>query len=255
MSKLLLFDVDGTLAESSQMINEKMREMLILKKEQGYHIGIVGGGKIDKVLTQLNGVAMNYYFTECGCVHHVLKDGNTMSNCISLVNQLSLKYTKNLRDHNLYPHINKLVKQCLHFLSKVDYTISGHFVDLREGIIYISLIGMTATLEEREMFKKIDLEHKYREKLINILKQDLMEMDIKDKISVYEGGQVGIAIFPREYDKVQVLSEITEKYEQIHYFGDKYEENGNDSIIINDPSVIGHPVSSPEYTIDILSDM
>ena len=51
-----------------------------------------------------------------------------------------------------------------------------------------------------------------------------MEMDIKDKISVYEGGQVGIAIFPREYDKVQVLSEITEKYEQIHYFGDKYEE-------------------------------
>ena len=146
MSKLLLFDVDGTLAESSQMINEKMREMLILKKEQGYHIGIVGGGKIGKVLTQLNGVAMNYYFTECGCVHHVLKDGNTMSNCISLVNQLSLKYTKNLRDHNLYPHINKLVKQCLHFLSKVDYTISGHFVDLREGIIYISLIGMTATL-------------------------------------------------------------------------------------------------------------
>ena len=62
MSKLILFDVDGTLAESSQMINEKMREMLILKKEQGYHIGIVGGGKIDKVLTQLNGVAMNYYF-------------------------------------------------------------------------------------------------------------------------------------------------------------------------------------------------
>jgi len=31
MKDLLLFDVDGTLAESSQMINDKMRDMLITK--------------------------------------------------------------------------------------------------------------------------------------------------------------------------------------------------------------------------------
>ena len=255
MNKLILFDVDGTLAESGQMINDEMRDMLISKKTQGYEIGVVGGGKIDKVLNQLNGVSMSHYFTECGCVYHVIKDGNTSSNSISLVNQLSLKYTKNIRDHELYPQINKLVKRCLQFLSKVDYIISGHFIDLRNGIIYVSLIGMTATLKEREVFKILDAEHEYRKRLIYALKQDLIKMGIIDKICVYEGGQVGIAIFPREYDKVQVLPEVLEKYEEIHYFGDKYEENGNDSIIINDPSVHGHPVFSPQTTLHILSTM
>ena len=255
MSKLILFDVDGTLAESGQMINDEMRDMLISKKTQGYDIGVVGGGKIDKVLNQLNGVSMSHYFTECGCVYHVVKDGNTTSNSISLVNQLSLKYTKNIRDHELYPQINNLVKQCLRFLSEVDYMITGHFVDLRNGIIYISLIGMNATLKEREMFKSLDKIKKFRTNLIHMLKQELIEMGVKDKVSVYEGGQVGIAIFPREYDKVQVLPEVVEKYEEIHYFGDKYEENGNDSIIINDPAVHGHPVSSPQNTLNILSTM
>ena len=255
MSKLILLDVDGTLAESGQMINDEMRDMLISKKTQGYEIGVVGGGKIDKVLNQLNGVSMNHYFTECGCVYHVVKDSNTSSNSISLVNQLSLKYTKNIRHHEVYPQINNLVKQCLRFLSEVDYMITGHFVDLRNGIIYISLIGMNATLKEREMFKSLDKINNFRTNLIHMLKQELIEMGVKDKISVYEGGQVGIAIFPREYDKVQVLPEVVEKYEEIHYFGDKYEENGNDSIIINDPAVHGHPVSSPQNTLNILSTM
>ena len=55
-----------------------------------------------------------------------------------------------------FPQINNLVKQCLRFLSEVDYMITGHFVDLRNGIIYISLIGMNATFKEREMFKSLD---------------------------------------------------------------------------------------------------
>jgi hydroxymethylpyrimidine pyrophosphatase-like HAD family hydrolase len=254
MKDLLLFDVDGTLAESSQMINDKMRDMLITKKSQGYDIGVVGGGKIDKVLCQLNGVSMNHYFTECGCIYHIIKD-DSPSNNISLVNQLSTIHKKNIRDHELYPQINKLVKQCLHFLSKVDYTISGHFVDLRCGILYISLIGMSATLDEREVFKKLDSEHSYRKKIISILKDDLMEMGISDRVSVYEGGQVGISIFPSEYDKVQVIPEVTHKYDKIHYFGDKYEDNGNDQLIINHSSIIGHPVDTPQDTIDILSSM
>ena len=255
MSKLILFDVDGTIAESSQMIKDDMRDMLILKKQQGYDIGVVGGGQINKVLTQLNGVSMNHYFTECGCVYHVPKDGDTCCNSISLVNQLSLKYKKNIRDHELYPQINKLVKRFLHFLSKVDYTISGHFVDLRDGIIYVSLVGMNATLKEREMFMTLNNIHNYREKIINILKDDLEKMGISDKIAVYEGGQVGIAIFPIEYDKIQVIPEMTGKYKEIHYFGDKHQENGNDSLIIKSPSVIGHPISSPEDTLKILSLM
>ena len=106
MKDLLLFDVDGTLAESSQMINDNMRDMLITKKSQGYDIGVVGGGKIDKVLCQLNGVSMNHYFTECGCIYHIIKHDDP-SNNISLVNQLSTIYKKNIRDHELYPQINK----------------------------------------------------------------------------------------------------------------------------------------------------
>ena len=52
----------------------------------------------------------------------------------------------------------------------------------------------------------------------------------------------------------QILPEVLEKYEEIHIL-ETNTENGNDSIIINDPSVHGHPVFSPQTTLNILSTM
>lgn len=240
---IFLFDVDGTLAESGQEISISMRSRLQNLLAKGVHIGIVGGGKLEKILQQIGDVKFHHYFSECGCVYHkqIANDDDKLL--------LEKVYCKNIREHSLYPSINILIKETLFFLSQVKYTLTGNFVDLRNGIIYISLIGMSATNDERTSFIALDGEHNYRMQLIELLHNKAIELDIISQIDIVEGGSVGIAIYPKEYDKVQVLGFVTDKYKQIHYFGDKYRMHGNDYKIIFHPSVVGHCIDSPNDTL------
>lgn len=240
MRKLILFDIDGTIAESSQSVSPKMISKINEKIEAGYDIGIVGGGTFEKASSQLGTLKITHYFTECGCVYHTRNSYGSIYNV----------YKKNIRQHDLYPQINLLVKEALKFIAKVDYEITGHFIDLRNGIIYISLIGMSATLEERAKFIELNNIHNYRKKLINILKNKAWELKIENEVVIAEGGTVGIGIYPKEYDKVQVMEVIKPYgYEEIHYFGDKFEEDGNDYHLLNHTDIIAHRVNSVEDTL------
>ena len=136
-------------------------------------------------------------------------------------------------------------------MSKVDYTLSGNFIDLRNGMLYISLIGMSATNEERQYFIEKNNKNNYRKQLLNILLKKAKELGIQDEVTICEGGTVGLAIYPFENDKIQVLEHLQD-YKEIHYFGDKYEENGNDYNIINDSRTIGYPIDNLQMTKDIL---
>lgn len=236
MVKLFLFDVDGTIVDSGCEIDNNMAKKINKLKHNGHDIGIVGGGKLDKILKQMNDkVYFKYYFTECGCVYYKNQSDNLID--------LKHVYSKDIRNHELYPYINILIKTSLGFLSQVDYTITGNFIDLRTGVVYISLIGMSANEEERSYFKDYDRTYKIRENLINLLKNKSKELKIEEKISIVEGGSVGIALYPVEWDKVQVLPYLSE-YDEIHYFGDKYEPGGNDYNIINHASVKGHRINN-----------
>lgn len=250
--KLLLFDVDGTLAESGEEINDDMIKILKLFTPEKYQLGIVGGGKLDKILTQFNNkVFFDHYFNECGCIYNKNKKNNRQS--IDLTNI----YQKDIRKHSQYSNINILIKTTLQFLSTVKYDLTGHFVDLRSGIIYISLIGMAATQQERKEFLDQDQIHNYRETLLKLLINKEQELN-KDhqKIDIVYGGSVGISIYPSEYDKVQVLQHLDiNKYEEIHYFGDKYLENGNDYQLLNSSLVIGHPIDYLEDTQKELQEL
>jgi HAD superfamily hydrolase (TIGR01484 family) len=246
MNKLFLFDVDGTIVESGQKITDETSNILNEIKKNGYEIGIVGGGKLDKILEQMdNKIYFNHYFTECGCVYY--------KNNLSESNDLVEIYKRNIRNHPLYKDINILIKYCLKYLSNVDYTITGNFIDLRNGIIYVSLIGLNATYEERTYFIELDNKCNYRKNLIETLKYITYKLNISNKIDIVEGGSVGIAIYPSEYDKVQVLDMFnTKDYDIIYYFGDKCEPNGNDYKILNDNRLIGISVNNYKDTINEL---
>ena len=111
---------------------------------------------------------------------------------------------------------------------------------------------MQANDEEREYFKAIDEKESIRKNLLLILQNKAKEYKIDHQIRITYGGSVGIAIYPKEYDKVQILDDLTLSYEKIIYFGDRYLENGNDNIIINDSRVTGHKIDSIEETFNIL---
>lgn len=243
MNKILLFDLDGTLAESGQCLDSEIINLLWNLKND-YHLGIVGGGRYEKIIEQVNEKKLfDYIFSECGCVYHKLSD---------------YKYEKikekNIRDHELYPKINVLIKTALLFISNVDYTITGHFIDLRIGIIYISLIGMNANQNEREYFINLDNNLGLRQELLTILNNKSKELGIQDRIKILEGGSVGIGIYPSECGKIQVLDYLTQ-YSDISYFGDKYTKNGNDYDIITSTKIKGYPVNGVDDTKKILFEL
>jgi phosphomannomutase len=259
--------VDGTLVDSGQAITTEMAKTLTnLQKKENVEIGIVGGGKLDKIIQQMDKqIFFNHYFTECGCVYHKntentnaenknTENKNTENKNIENTNaNLTPIYTKNIRDHKLYKPINTLIKHCLEYISKVDYKITGHFIDLRNGIIYVSLIGLTANQEERKEYMELDKQYHYRSKLLESLKLQANNLGINNQIAIVEGGSVGIAIYPSEWDKIQILDYFhTDKYEKIYYFGDKYEPNGNDYQILNHSRIKGFPVNHYQDTIQYL---
>lgn len=244
MRNLILFDVDGTICNSGQIITESMVN-LINQVSENYEIGIVGGGTYEKILIQLNKqVEPLYIFSECGSVFYKL-----------INNEYKLIYKNNLRNEKEYLLINKLIKISLEFIAKQEYLISGNFIDLRNGLIYISLVGMSATEEERNSFLILDKEYNYRLILLNILKNESVKMKINETIDIVLGGSVGIAIYPKKWNKTQVLEHIDNNYENIYYFGDKYEKNGNDYELINHERVIGKPVNNINETMEILKDL
>lgn len=250
MKTLLLFDVDGTLVESGEKIDKEMSDILNKLKDKNYELGIVGGGKLEKILQQLDDkILFKHYFSECGCVYHV-------NNNITEKLWLEEIYMKNIRYHPEYNNINILIKTTLKYLSEVDYTLSGHFIDLRNGIIYISLIGMNATQEERKYYMEREKIRNYRLELINILKEKAKELRCEKNISILLGGNVGIALYPNDYDKEQVLEHINiNNYKEIYFFGDKYLEDGNDYKLLNNKNIIGKNIDTIEDTKKILNEL
>lgn len=114
---------------------------------------------------------------------------------------------------------------------------------------------MTATHEERSVFIELDRSRNYRKELIAILKETAQEIGILDDVVISEGGMVGIGLYPNEFDKVQVVEYIQDAYDEIHYFGDKYESDGNDYHLLHHESVIGHKVDCVEDTLQYLEKL
>ena len=239
MMRIFLFDVDGTLVESGEKISGEMVKILTELSIYG-DLGIVGGGTYNKISNQLGDEALKlfkYVFAESGSSYY--KDG-------------ILLHQNDIRTHPSYTLINRLKKVALRYLSGLEgYELSGTILDQRSGLLYISLIGMQATPSERKNFIQLDSVHNYRTTLLSILKKDAGN---DDSLEITLGGSVGIGIYPKEWNKGQVLKYISE-YDTIYYFGDKYLPNGNDYPLLFNDRVNGICVDNPEMTIDKISTL
>lgn len=237
---LLLFDVDGTIALSGQKIHRFIRNILnVLAKNEKYDLGIVGGGTFEKILSQIEDVPFQYIFSECGSVYHLQKE-----------NGYELQYQNMFLNHETFSKTHFLIKKSLEYISEIMTTTSGHFVDVRQGLIYISLIGLQATQLQREEFCLLDMEHQYRQQLLLYLKDISKQNGTEDTLQITIGGRTGIAIYPKEWNKTQVLQHLPiDNYEIIYYYGDKYEKDGNDHDLIHHPNITGIKVNDPEDTL------
>ena len=117
---------------------------------------------------------------------------------------------------------------------------------------------MQANEEERANFIEEDKKYYYREKILYVLQNEAESMNIYKDVDILLGGSVGIAIYPKEWNKVQIIENGTinkKDYDKIYYFGDKYDLNGNDYQLLHHPDVIGVKVDTLDDTIRELKEI
>lgn len=67
------------------------------------------------------------------------------------------------------------------------------------------------------------------------------------------GGQISVDVFPKGWDKTYSLSFFADSPSTvIHFFGDKTSPGGNDYEIFTDKRTIGHSVTGPGNTEEII---
>ena len=244
MSKkiLFLFDVDGTLTNSREIIKDEMKDFLYkLKNNINFHIGFVGGSNLEKQREQLTEEVFNlfhYKFPENGMVAY---ENNDMINNVSFFDFI---------DEESY---KRFINFCLKYISEIDLPKKrGTFIELRRGMVNISPIGRNCTKEEREEFYEFDKKNKIRENMVKVLKKEFSAVPLDYAI----GGQISIDVFPKGMNKTYCLKLIKkERYEKIYFFGDRTFEGGNDYELFNHPDVIGYSVKNPEDTIKFLNEI
>jgi phosphomannomutase len=109
----------------------------------------------------------------------------------------------------------------------------------------ISPIGRNCSREERNDYEKFDLEHNIRKNMVAAMSKEFEHLDLTYSI----GGQISFDVFPVGWDKTYSLKFLAEgEFDEIHFFGDKTFEGGNDYEIFSSARTIGHTVTSPEDT-------
>ena len=237
---LILFDVDGTLTPSRLTVSVNMLTVLKkLRQVENITIGIVGGSDLMKQKEQLgdeNLRLFDYVFSENGLYASYMG---------KLLEKTSI--ASEMGEDN----VKKLVNASMKYMANLDIPVKrGTFIEFRNGMINLCPVGRSCSQEERIGFYKYDLEHNIRKNMVTALSEELKDLNLTFSI----GGQISIDVFPKGWDKTYCLQFVEDKFNIIHFFGDKTYPGGNDYEIFNDSRVIGHTVTSPEDTISQLSE-
>jgi len=232
--KIVLFDVDGTLTPAREEASPEMSALLVSLRER-LVTGIVGGSDLVKQQEQIGPNAVNdvdYNFSENGLVAY--KDG-------ALVGKMS--FAEHIGEDNL----KALINFCLHYIADLDIPIKrGTFIEFRNGMINVSPIGRNCSKAERNAFEEYDLPRGLRKAFVSALQEKFAHLNLTFSI----GGQISFDVFPKGWDKTYCLNYLdAAEFDEIHFFGDKTFEGGNDYEIFTHPRVIGHTTTGPEDTM------
>ncbi|KAI6206895.1 hypothetical protein M3Y94_00966700 [Aphelenchoides besseyi] len=239
---ILLFDVDGTLSKSRQSATEDMRQFLqsIRNKVQ---IGVVSGSDLVKITEQLADNAAelrrsyDYVFSENGLVSF---HGEEQLPAESIGTKLG--------DQKL----NEIIDFCLHYIADLKgINKRGTFIEYRRGMLNVSPIGRNCSQQERDEFVGYDAENKVREKFVDALRERFSSYGLTFSI----GGQISIDVFPNGWDKTFCLQYLQNQFDEIHFFGDRTQPGGNDHEIYEHSDTIGHTVTSPEHTKELVAEL
>ncbi|KAM3956923.1 phosphomannomutase [Aphomia sociella] len=239
---LYLFDVDGTLTKSRQVITDSFRQFLLKDVKSRVSLGIVSGSDYMKIVEQMGGEEVtnqfDYVFCENGVMH--FRQGELKSN------ESILKYVGEEK-------LQKVINFALGYMSMLVLPAKrGNFVEFRSSMINLCPVGRSCSQAERDQFSQYDSVHKLREKFAEALRKEFKDSGLTFAL----GGQISVDVFPNGWDKTYCLKHVADdNFDEIHFFGDKTMVGGNDYEIYQDSRTIGHKVTSPDDTKEQLQQM
>lgn len=202
-------------------------------------IGMVGGSDLKKQYEQLGSGVLDmfdYTFSENGLVAY---QGRQLIAEASIVSYLGEE------------KLQSLINFVLRYVADLDIPVKrGTFIEFRKGMLNISPIGRNCSQQERCDFEEYDNKAKVREKFVSVLKEKFADFGLTYSI----GGQISFDVFPTGWDKTYAL-QFVDQFKEIHFFGDKTYEGGNDFEIYSSSRTIGHSVKNPSDTMDICSKL
>lgn len=196
-----VFDVDGTLTPSRQLIDPTFKEFFInfIKHNEVY---LASGSDLPKTIEQLGSdvcSAVNGIFSCAGNVFY--KNGIEI-----------YRNDFELTDEEYNTLENEL-------LSSQFPIRTGNHIEKRIGLVNFSIVGRSATLQQRQEYVKWDTKQNERARIAARLNWKFKRL--------YCGiaGETGIDIYLSGKDKRQVADHISRPFV---FFGDRCEEGGND---------------------------
>eukprot|EP00619_Florenciella_sp_RCC1007_P010324 CAMPEP_0205909734 /NCGR_PEP_ID=MMETSP1325-20131115/4062_1 /ASSEMBLY_ACC=CAM_ASM_000708 /TAXON_ID=236786 /ORGANISM="Florenciella sp., Strain RCC1007" /LENGTH=250 /DNA_ID=CAMNT_0053276055 /DNA_START=9 /DNA_END=758 /DNA_ORIENTATION=- len=235
---IFLFDVDGTLTPARKEVSPEMLAFLADLRTK-VTIGFVGGSDLKKQEEQLGKDVLSmfdYCFSENGLM--AFKDGVKIGQ-------------QSIATHLGEDNLQRLINWVLAYLSNITLPCKrGTFIEFRAGMLNVSPVGRNCSQEERDAFEIYDGEHNIRSTMVTAMKAEFADLNLTFSI----GGQISFDVFPQGWDKTFALQFVSE-FEEIHFFGDKTHEGGNDYEIYEDSRTIGHAVTCPDDTMKICAEI
>ena len=199
---MLTFDMDGTLTESSEKINEDFGKYL-LRVFKSNPCAIVSGADYESIKNQL-GFDLCYHakwIFACNGAH-VIKSGVTQHKSNWELKRSVRNYLQNyLRDSD-FPHR------------------TGKHFDDRIGMCNFSVLGRGATKQQRRHYIAWDIATNERQHIAKKINTKF------NGVVARVAGETGIDLMHNNMSKAQVLKYIDK--DTINFFGDKMEKGGND---------------------------
>ena len=245
-----LFDVDGTLTYP----REKMRDAHVssfLSWVTDKKVFIVAGSDRKKVLEQLPAsVLARCSGVFCCMANELWSNADTFgSRHVYLIQKPTLVYRNDWKPPiELIADLARTYLQS-HYPRNMRAT---NYIEERTGMLNFSIVGRTASNEQRNHFSNWDKQEKERERIVKDLSSKYSNLDFRI------GGQISIDIQPKNANKSQASKWVRENCgPDMIFFGDKCDKNGNDYDIVKD--IEKHEkgkvfcVKSPTETLELLT--
>ena len=256
---IVLFDMDGTLTESSDVIHDQMVSALLdLSTVANLEIGIVTGSDFDYVKQQ---VADLLDKPELQSKLHLLPcNGTKYYRFDEKAEKYVLISEESMSGYLGSDNLNSVMRLLIERQSRFSYSLedlTGHFISYRGSMINWCPIGRNAS--ERQRYEFITLDTSYepslRQRELMNLNYRLEQMSMDEKLVVKLGGDTSFDIYPKGWDKTYCLR-FFQDYD-VWFVGDRCSENGNDFEIyeaVNENSQ-AYDTSGPRRTVDIINQI